>query len=104
MKLLKDNFHVILDEHETYDSVSDTILQTMSIRNYKRYIDNIFIERNIDRNMKKICKKVVNHNDNEVVRKDDNINIFGSKICFYSPCLTYIYQGNYCSNHNKDMI
>ena len=77
---MKDNVRVIFDENETYDSVSDIILQKNNIRNYKRYIDNMFIERNIDRNMKKICKKVVN--DNEIVKKDDVNNIFGIKTCF----------------------
>ena len=77
---MKDNVRVIFDENETYDSVSDIILQKNNIRNYKRYIDNMFIERNIDRNMKKICKKVVN--DNEIVKKDDVNNIFGIKTYF----------------------
>ena len=98
IKLLKDNFRVALDKNETYESVSDIILQKSGIKNYKRFIDNMFIEREIDRNMKKVCKKVVN--DNDVVKKD---NIFGSKICFYPRCLTRIYQENYCSNHNKEM-
>ena len=43
IKLLKDNFRVILDENETYDKVVDMILQKKGIKNYKRYIDNIFI-------------------------------------------------------------
>ena len=45
IKLLKDNFRVILDENETYDSVTNIILQNTDIKNYKRYIDNMFIER-----------------------------------------------------------
>ena len=35
IKLLKDSFRVILDKNETYDSISDTILQTSGIKNYK---------------------------------------------------------------------
>ena len=104
IKLLKDNFRVILDKSETYDSISDTILQTTGINNYKRYIDNMFINREIDRNMfieidlsvKKAC------NDNNVNIKKDNI--FENKICFYSPCLNCVSGDNYCHLHNKDMI
>ena len=102
IKLLKDNVRVILDENEIYDSVSDIILQTRSIKNYKRYIDNMFINREIDRymsNLKKVCNKV--DNDNEVVKKDNNI--FGIK-----TCLNYVSNNNnnnnYCHLHNKDMI
>ena len=51
IKLLKDNFRVILDENETYESVADIILQRKGIKNYKRYIDNMFIEREIDSNI-----------------------------------------------------
>ena len=80
IKLLKDNFRVILDKNETYDSISDTMLQTTGIKNYKRYIDNMFTNREIDRNMfieiDLNVKKVVN--DNEVVKKDDFYDIFGN--------------------------
>ena len=62
IKLLKDNFRVILDENETYESVADIILKKSGIKNYKRYIDNMFMNREIDRNMleidlsaKKVC-------------------------------------------------
>ena len=48
MKLLK-NFS--LDENETYNSVSDTILKAEGIKNYKNYIDNMFMNRKIDRNV-----------------------------------------------------
>ena len=104
INLLKDNFRVILDKNETYDSISDTILQTTGIKNYKRYIDNMFISREIDRNMfieidmsvKKVC------NDNNVNNKKDNI--FENKIYFYPPCLNWVSEDNYCHLHNKDMI
>ena len=70
-----------------------------------REIDrNMFIE--IDLNVKKVCKKVVN--DNEVVKKDnvkkDNNNIYKIKTCLYPPCLNYISNNNYCHLHNEDMI
>ena len=67
IKLLKENFRVILDENETYDKVADDILKKDNIKNYKRCIDNMFIEREIDRNMKKVC----------------NDNNFEIKCCYY---------------------
>ena len=96
IKLLKENFRVILDENETYESVADIILKKNDIKNYKRYIDNMFMNREIDRNpfievelsVKKIC----------------NDNIFENKICFYPPCLNLVSGDNYCHLHNKAMI
>ena len=82
-------------------TIADTILQTTCIKNYKRYINNMFINREIDLNVKKVCKKVVN--DNKVVKKDD-VNIFGEKICFYPLCLNKVSGNNYCHLHHKDMI
>ena len=38
IKLLKENFRVILDENETYDKVADNIVQLNYIKNYKKYI------------------------------------------------------------------
>ena len=43
IKLLKENFRVILDENETYDKVADDIVQLNDIKNHKKYIDNMFI-------------------------------------------------------------
>ena len=62
IKLLKENFRVILDENETYDKVADMILQKKGIKNYKRYIDNIFIEREIERDMIKVRKNEIDKN------------------------------------------
>ena len=59
IKLLKDNFRVTLDENETYDKVADDIVQLSDIKNYKKYIDNMFIEREIERGMIKVRKKEV---------------------------------------------
>ena len=87
IKLLKENFRVILDENKTYDKVADDILKKDNIKNYKRYIDNMFIEKEIDRNMKKVC----------------NDNNFEIKCCFYLPCLNTVIN-NYSNLHNKDMI
>ena len=71
IKLLKDNFRVILDENETYDKVADDIVQLNDIKNYKKYIDNMFIEREIERGMKKVRKKEI---DNKFLKKLIMIN------------------------------
>ena len=69
MKLLKGYFRVILDENETYESVADMILQKKGIKNYKRYIDNIFMNRKIYWNIfieiDLRAKKVCNDNNDE---------------------------------------
>ena len=95
IKLLKDNFRVILEENETYESVTDIILQKTDIKNYKRYIDNMFINREIDRNMieidlsaKKVCKK---EGDNYLKKVDNDFKKWG-----YTNCLRCLCDGNYC--------
>ena len=79
VKLLKDNFRVILDENETYNKIADNIVQLNDIKNYKKYIDNMFIEREIERGMTKFRKKEV---DKKIFKKVDNDFIE------YSNCLT----------------
>ena len=104
IKLLEDNFRVIVDENETYESVAEIILQKNSIKNYKRYIDNMFMNRKIDRNIfieidlsaKKICKK---EGDNYLKKVDDDFKKWG-----YTNCLRCLYEGNYCQNHDKLLI
>ena len=44
IKLLKDDFHVILDDNETYDKVASDILQRNNIKNYKKYNNDIYTE------------------------------------------------------------
>ena len=93
-----------MDENETYQSVADNILEKTGIKNYKRYIDNMFMNQEIDRNIfieieldrdiKKVCKKEV---DKKVFKKVDN----DFKNWGYTNCLTCICYGNYCTNHNK---
>ena len=56
---MKENFRVILEENETYDKVADVIVQLNYIKNYKKYIDNMFIERKIERDMIKVRKKEI---------------------------------------------
>ena len=98
---MKDNFRVFLDENETYESVTDIILQKTDIKNYKRYIDNMFINREIDKNMfieidlsaKKVCKK---EGDNYLKKFDNDFKKWS-----YTNCLRCLCDGNYCQNHNK---
>ena len=99
IKLLKDDFHVILDGNETYKSVADDILNVDNIKNYKRYINNIYIVKFLSRlDCKEDCK------EEEDVKDDDfEIKIL-KKICYYMPCMNEVIGDNYCSIHNKDMI
>ena len=92
IKLLKENFRVILDENEIYDKVADDIVQLNDIKNHEKYIDNMFIEREIERGMIKVLKKEV---DKNFFKKVDNDFIE------YSNCLTCICYGHYCPNHNN---
>ena len=89
---MKENFRVILDENETYDNVADNILKKDNIKNYKKNIDNMFIEREIERDMIKVCKKEI---DKKFFKKVDN-NFMEN-----SNCLRCLCEGNYCQNHNK---
>ena len=57
IKLSKNNMYVILDESESYNSISDKILQNNCIKNYKKYIENMFIERYFENVNKNDCKK-----------------------------------------------
>ena len=98
---MKDNYIVVLDENESYDSISDGILKVSNIKNYKRYIDNMFISREIYRNMfieidisvKKVCKK---EGANYLKKVDNDFKKWG-----YTNCLRCLCEGNYCQNHNK---
>ena len=94
IKLLKDNFRVILDENETYESISDIILQKNGIKNYKKYIDDMYIEKYFT---------YLNSKKDDDKEDDFEIKIV-KKTCFYPPCLTEVICNNYCHLHNKDMI
>ena len=90
IKLLK-NYN--LDENETYNSVSDIILKTEGIKNYKRYIDNMFMNRKIDRNM--FIKIELGTDKKKFSNKP--VNDFMKN----SNCLKCICIGNICENHKK---
>ena len=90
IKLLKENFRIILDENETYESIVDMILQKKGIKNYKKYIDSMFIEREIERDMIKVRKKEI---DKKFFIKVDNDLIKNSN------CLRCIIQCEICDNH-----
>ena len=64
------------------------ILQKNGIKNYKKYIDDMYIEKYSNS------------------KKDDDFEIkIIKKTCFYPPCLNQIIgSDNYCHLHNKDMI
>ena len=62
----------------------------MGIKNYKKYIDNMFIEREIERDM----IKVRNNDDDKKV--DNDFKKWG-----YTNCLRCLCEGNYCKNHDK---
>ena len=83
-----------MDENETYKSVADDILNVDNIKNYKRYINNIYIEKFLSR---LDCK------ENTFKEDDFKIKIL-KKICFYPLCLNEVIGDNYCSIHNKDTI
>ena len=82
-----------LDENETYNSVSDIILKTEGIKNYKRYIDKMFMNRKIDRNM----FKEIELGTDKKKTSNKPVNDFMKN----SNCLKCICIGNICENHNK---
>ena len=90
IKLLKENFRVILEENEAYESIANNILEKDNIR-IKKYIDNMFIEREIESGMIKVRKKEF---DKNIFKKVDN------DFMKYTNCLKCIRYGNYCENHN----
>ena len=99
---MKENFRFILDEGESYDYIADTILQTTCIKNYKKYIENMFIERYFEHEI--LCKDDCKVDEVEVEEDDFQIRII-KRTCHFPPCLNQIIDSNnYCSLHNKDMI
>ena len=92
IKLLKENFRVILEENETYESIANNILEKDNIKNCKKYIDNMFIKREIERCMIKVRKKEF---DKNIFKKVDN------DFMKYANCLKCICYGHYYENHNK---
>ena len=82
--MLKNNSCVILEENETYESIAKNILKVGNIKNYIKYIRDIYLEKfisNLD------CKE-----------DDCKIKIL-KKICFHPPCFNTVINDNYCSNH-----
>ena len=95
IKLLKDDMYVILEENETYDKVADDILQMSNIKNYKKYINNIYLEKFLSRLDCKVDEVEVEEEDFQIIKRT----------CHFPPCLNQIIgSNNYCSLHNKDMI
>ena len=85
IKLLKENYNVILSKTETCKSLADNILQNKDIKNYKRYIEDMFIERNYE--------------------EDDFQMILNKRISHFPPCLNQIIgSNNYCHLHNENYV
>ena len=98
IKLLKNNPYVILEENESYKSIANNILKVNNIKNYKKYIRHIYLEKFL---LRLDCKE---DDDKEEEEEDDfEIKIL-KKICLYVPCMNEVIRDNYCSIHNKDMI
>ena len=68
-----------------------------NIKNYKKYINNIYLEKYLSR---LDCKV------DEVEVEEENFQIkIIKRICHFPPCLNQIIgSNNNCSLHNKDMI
>ena len=87
--------YVILDESESYNSISDKILQNNCIKNYKKYIENMFIERYFENMNKNDCKKEQNDVQIKLIKRT----------CYFPPCLNSIIgSNNYYSLHNKNFV
>ena len=68
-----------------------------NIKNYKKYINNIYLEKYLSRLHCKI-------DEVEVEEEDFQIKII-KRTCHFPPCLNQIIgSNNYSSLHNKDMI
>ena len=77
--------YVILDEGETYKSITNNILKHNNIKNYKRYIRDIYLD-----------KFLLNLDYKEDVCKEDDFEIkIVKKICFYPPCMNEVIDDNY---------
>ena len=101
IKLLKDDMHVNLDEGQTYKSVADNILTYNNIKNCKRYVNNMYIEKYLlYLDNKEDCKEVDIKEDDCKGKYNNN---FEMKMCHFPPCLNWS-STNYCSIHDKDMI
>ena len=60
-------------------------LQNKDIKNYKKYIEDMFIEKNYE--------------------QDDFQIILNKRFCYFMPCLNKIIgSNNYCHLHNKDSV
>ena len=84
IELLKENDNINLNKTETYDSISEEILKN-NIKNYKKHIFNMFIERNYE--------------------QDDFQIILNKRCCHFFPCLNKIIgSNNYCHLRNENSI
>ena len=89
IKLLKNDKNVFLENNETYESICDNILKDDNIKNYKKYIHYMYLD------------KFPSFLDENICTEDINFKIkILKKTCFHPPCLNYISNDvNYCSIH-----
>ena len=89
--------HVFLGENDAYRSIANNILKLNNIKNYKKYIHDIYLEKFLSR---LDCKE-----DEEEEEEEDDFEIkILKRLCFYVPYMNEVIGDNYCSIHNKDMI
>ena len=74
INLLKKNKNFILEDNETYKSISDEILKNYDIDCYTKYIDEFCSNRLLNKKKKSV-------------------------ICFRPPCFNKVIDDNYCPNH-----
>ena len=75
----------LLKNYNLDENISDNILQNKHIKNYKKHIKNMFIERNYG--------------------QEDFQIILNKRVCHFLPCLNKIIGNyNYCYLHNKDSV
>ena len=89
--LLLSNEYFTLDKDENINEIIDNISQ-VNPYNYKRYINNIYLEKFLEQ---------INNGDNTKVTKGIVFKKVDDNFLKYSNCLRCIFEGNVCNNHNK---
>ena len=72
-----------MEENETYESIAKNLLKVSNIKNYKKYVRDIYLDKFLSKDCKEdYCK----------------ITIL-KKVCFHPPCFNTVINDNYCSNN-----
>ena len=77
IKLLKKN-NIVLNENETNKSITDEILKS-NIECYTKYVNDFCRNRPLNKKPQR-------------------------KMCFHPPCLNWVSNDNYCSNHEDKKL